>query len=262
MSASTSKHHGKFCWYDLMSDDTKAAASFYHDVIGWEANDAGVPGQPYTLFSKGPAMVAGLMPFPDEARNAGDCQRWTGYIAVDNVDDYAKRVTKAGGSVHRPPADIPGVGRFAVVSDPHSSLFILFKASGEPPPGPEPAPGTPGLIGWHELQAGDLDGAFNFYSGLFGWTKADAVDMGAAGVYQLFATGGAPVGGMMKRSAEAPRPYWLYYFNVDGIDSAIDRTSKAGGKVTSGPHPVPGGSWIAHCTDPLGARFAMVGPKR
>jgi predicted enzyme related to lactoylglutathione lyase len=123
-------------------------------------------------------------------------------------------------------------------------------------------PGTPGLIGWHELQAGDLEGAFSFYSGLFGWTKADAVDMGAAGVYQLFATGGAPVGGMMKRSSEATRPYWLYYFNVDAIDSAIERTNKAGGKVTSGPHPVPGGSWIAHCTDPLGAKFAMVAPKR
>jgi hypothetical protein len=32
---------------------------------------------------------------------------------------------------------------------------------------------------------------------MFGWTKADAMDMGPMGTYQLFATGGMAVGGMM-----------------------------------------------------------------
>ena len=54
------------------------------------------------------------------------------------------------------------------------------------------APGTPGHVGWHELHAGDGPSAFAFYSGLFGWTKAEAMDMGPMGVYQIFATGGAP----------------------------------------------------------------------
>ena len=113
MSATTSKYHGKFCWYDLMTQDTKAAETFYHDVIGWEAKDSGVPGQSYTLFSQGPAMVAGLMPFPEEARAAGDKPRWTGYIAVDDVDVYAGKVKAAGGAIYRPPSDIPNIGRFA-----------------------------------------------------------------------------------------------------------------------------------------------------
>ena len=34
-------------------------------------------------------------------------------------------------------------------------------------------PGTPGHVGWHELHAGDGESAFAFYSGLFGWTKAE-----------------------------------------------------------------------------------------
>ena len=122
-----SKHHGKFVWYDLMTEDMKAAGNFYREVIGWGVQDVGGPGRPYALFSKGAAMVAGLMPIPPEARQMGMRPRWTGYVAVDDVDTYAKRVAAAGGAVHRGPEDIPGIGRFAVASDPHKAIFILFK---------------------------------------------------------------------------------------------------------------------------------------
>jgi len=30
---------GKFIWYDVMTHDTKAAAAFYSDVIGWNAQE-------------------------------------------------------------------------------------------------------------------------------------------------------------------------------------------------------------------------------
>ena len=29
-----------------------------------------------------------------------------------------------------------------------------------------------------------------------------------------------------------------------------------------GPHEVPGGSWIVNCSDPQGATFALLGPRR
>ena len=109
-----------------------------------------------------------------------------------------------------------------------------------------------------------LDGAtaFDFYARLFGWTKADAIDMGAMGIYQLFATGGAPVGGMMTKTPETPQPFWLYYFNVEAIDAAIARVEEGGGTLVNGPHEVPGGSFIAQCLDPQRAMFAMVAPRR
>ena len=43
-----------------------------------------------------------------------------------------------------------------------------------------PAPDTPGLVGWRELHAGDGAAAFAFYSKLFGWTKRQGMEMGAA----------------------------------------------------------------------------------
>ena len=70
-----------------------------------------------------------------------------------------------------------------------------------------PPAGTPGTTGWHELYAGDLDTAFPFYSKLFGWTKADAMDMGPMGTYQLFAVrGGTAIGGMMTKPPTVAAP--------------------------------------------------------
>ena len=250
--------HGKFVWYELMTTDTKSAESFYRNVIGWSAKDAGMPGQSYTLLGPGEIHVAGLMPIPQEACDAGARPGWIGYIGVDDVDSYAKQVKEKGGAIHREPADIPGVGRFAIVADPQGIMFALFKGAGTPPLAV--AAGTPGHAGWHELHAVDGAKAFEFYSDMFGWTKADAMSMGEMGVYQLFAVDGAPVGGMMTKMPQSPAPFWVYSFNVPEIRAAEDRVKAGGGQVINGPMDVPGGSWIVQCLDPQGAMFALVAP--
>lgn len=249
-----------FVWYDVMTDDVPAAEAFYKNVAGWTARDASTPNTAYTLFSAGEPMVGGLMPIPGDARAAGVRPAWMGYIGVPDVDDFAKRVKAAGGAVHRGPHDIPDVGRFAVVGDPDGSGFMLFA----PKPGPTPpvvAPGTPGHFGWRELRAADSERAFAFYSGLFGWTKAMAVDMGAMGTYQTFAAGGEPIGGMMTKAPGGPAG-WLYYINVEDIDAAAARVEKAGGAVVSGPHAVPTGAFVIGGRDNRGADFALLGPRR
>jgi predicted enzyme related to lactoylglutathione lyase len=255
-----SNTHGTFVWYDVMTSDTKAAESFYHSVIGWDAKDSGMADRSYTLLSMGPTIVGGLMPIPKDASKAGVGPAWMGYIGVDDVDVYAKRVKAAGGAIHRDPEDIPGVGRFAVVGDPHGAGFMLFRGSSDQAVTPAPA-GTPGHVGWRELHAGDREGAFAFYSDLFGWTKGEAVDMGPMGVYQTFAIHGAQAG-MMTKTPQTPAPFWLYYFNVEAVDSAVARVKDGGGQILFGPQQVPGGSWIVQCLDPQGAMFAVVGSKR
>jgi predicted enzyme related to lactoylglutathione lyase len=253
-----SENKGNFVWYDLMTSDPAAAESFYGKVVGWTAADSGMPGPPYTILSVGAIQVGGLMPIPKDA--AGASPTWMGYIGVDDVDAYAARVTAAGGAIHRAPADIPNVGRFAVAADPTGAGFILFKGNGPaPPPFSQNAPGR---IGWHELHAGNGETAFSFYSGLFGWTKGEAMDMGPMGVYQMFEVDGITIGGMMTKTPQTVAPFWLYYFNVDAADAVAERIKQAGGKVTQEPHEVPGGLWIVQGIDPQGALFAVVAPKR
>jgi uncharacterized protein len=261
MSATPNPPANPFVWYDVMTNDMKATESFYTKVVGWTAKDFGMPAGGYTLFSAGSSMVGGLMPISAEAAAMGVKPCWSGYIGVPDVDAYTQRVKAEGGAVHRQPEDIPGVGRFAVVADPQGAVFILFKGNGEPDQAPA-APGAPGTIGWHELYAKDGASAFAFYAKLFGWSKTEAMDMGPMGLYQMFATGGQTVGGMMTKPPDVPMPYWLYYFNVDAIDAAQTRVVQNGGKVLMGPHEVPGGQWILQCTDPQGAMFALVAPKR
>jgi predicted enzyme related to lactoylglutathione lyase len=253
---------GKFCWYELMTSDPDAAERFYRDVVGWGARDAGHPEMRYTLLTAGEVPVAGLMALPEEARAAGGRPGWMGYVAVDDVDRAAARVKEKGGKVHRAPADIPSIGRFAVAADPHGAIIVLFReAPGSMPPPPPAMPETPGFVGWRELMAGDLETAFAFYADLFGWTKAEAHDMGPIGVYQLFAAGGETIGGMMTKPASAPAPFWTYYFQVDGINAASERIKAGGGSVMHGPMEVPGGSWIVQALDPQGAMFALVSRK-
>jgi uncharacterized protein len=252
---------GKFFWYDIMTTDTKAAQKFYGEVVSWGAQDSGTPGVDYTLFTVNDQGVAGLMPIPEDARKAGARPSWMGYIAVDNVDEAAARLQQEGGKVHRPPTDIPGIIRFCVVSDPQGADFIMAKGLLHEAQ-PELPVGTPGTVGWRELYAADWESAFPFYEKMFGWTKAEAIDMGSMGTYQLFATGNGPVGGMMTKPDMIPVPYWGYYFNVSRIDSAAERVTAGGGKIVNGPMQVPGGQWIVQCVDPQGAVFALVALQR
>ena len=249
-----------FVWYELMTSDLTAAETFYKGVVGWATQDAGMP-EPYTMVLAGSSAIGGLMTIPEEARKMGAPPCWVGYIGVPDVDAAAARVQAAGGALHRAPDDIPGVGRFAVVADPQGAGFMLFKGNMDEAP-PAPPPGTAGTVGWHELHAGDGASAWDFYAGQFGWTKDSAMDMGPMGLYQLFCTGGEAVGGMMTKVPEMPVAAWLYYFNVDAIDAAAQRVTSAGGKVVNGPMEVPGGQWIINATDPQGAMFALVAPKR
>ncbi|WP_163267978.1 VOC family protein [Chelativorans alearense] len=250
-----------FFWYELMTSDMKAAEAFYTAVVGWRAEPWTEPGTPpYTVMNAGDRGVAGIMDLPEEYRQSGGQPAWLGYIHADNADVATEGVKKAGGTVHRPPMDIPGVGRFSVVADPQGVTFMLLKPDGPDQP-PVPAE-TPGHIGWHELYTTDWQKAFDFYSGQFGWTKGEAMDMGEMGVYQLFAAGGEPVGGMMNKPEQIPVPFWQFYFNVPAIDEAAERVKANGGQLLMGPMEVPGGGWIVQCLDPQGAAFALSAPKR
>ena len=119
-----------------------------------------------------------------------------------------------------------------------------------------------GHVGWRELYAGDWEKAFDFYSGQFGWAKAEAIDMGPMGTYQLFESGPDQRGGMMTKPAEIPAPFWQFYFTVDALDAAVERVKTGGGKLLMEPMEVPGGSWVASCMAPQGAMLSLTAAKR
>ncbi len=251
---------GKFGWYELMTSDTEAAGKFYSNVVGWTTKDVGNADMAYTTFNVGESGVAGMLALPQHTG-------WIGYIHVDDVDAHVDKIVEAGGKLLKPAADVPGMLRFAVMADPQGAGFVVFTSNpAMPTPADPPKPPTQGTIGWHELYAADLEPAWEFYAKMFGWTILRDMDMGPMGVYRIFSDGDETkpmgAGGMMTKDPNVPNPAWGFYFNVDGIDAAIERINAAGGKVLMGPHQVPGDSWIVMAEDPQGANFNLVSLKR
>ncbi len=249
---------GCFAWYELITTDTTAAEAFYAKVVGWGAQDASTPDLAYTVFTAGNASVCGLMDLPEEGRKMGARPRWMGYVVVNDVDATADRIKRLGGAVYVPPTN-SNIGRISVVADPQTATLGLVK--GLKPGRRQPVePGKPGRVGWHELLAVDWEKAFAFYGEIFGWRKA-AAEISQMRTYQLFSVGGQTMGGMFTKRPIEPLPFWLFYFNVDNVNSAMERVKTAGGEVLEGPLELPDGVWIARCADPQGAVFALQGKR-
>jgi predicted enzyme related to lactoylglutathione lyase len=246
----------KFFWYELLTTDVDAAVDFYRAVVGWTPQPMGPADMPYVVQNVGDRGVAGITSIPP---GMGNHPAWVGYIYSADVDSSVSSLEKAGGKVIRPGTDIPDIGRFAVVTDPQGTIFMLMKPMGDDQP---PVPlGTPGHVGWHELYATDWQKAFDFYASQFGWNKTTAMDMGPMGTYQLFnAGGGDDIGGMMNKPENIPMPVWSFYFNVPDINVAANVITDKGGSINMGPMEVPGGGWIIMGTDPQGAAFAVTAP--
>ena len=249
---------GKFAWYELMTSDTQAAGKFYSDVVGWSTKEVSSDSKfPYTTFNLGEVGMAGMLNIPGHAA-------WIGYIAVGDVDAHVEKIVEAGGKQLRAATDIPGMLRFAVVSDPQDAAFVVFTPDPAMPSPERPQPPTPGTISWHELYTTDLEGGYEFYKKLFGWTKLTDMDMGPMGVYRIFDEGDHKQmgdGGMMNKAPQIPVSCWGFYIQVDSIGGAVKRVTAGGGKVVNGPMQVPGGGWIIQGQDPQGAMFALVSSK-
>jgi predicted enzyme related to lactoylglutathione lyase len=241
---------GRFVWHELLTTDTAAAAAFYPKVLPWRTAPSSMPG--YTIWMAGQAQIGGLMALPAEA--GATPPHWLVYVGTPNVDATCSQAQGLGAHVVKPPADIPNVGRFAVLTDPQGATFALFTPGAGPPPGAPPAQGG---FSWHELATTDVAAALRFYGQLFGWSKGAGHDMGAMGVYQIFQHGGSQVGGMCNVQGPSTAPSWLSYVHVADAGRAVAAAKSGGGRLLHGPMEVPGGSWIAMMMDPQGGAFAV-----
>jgi len=256
-----SNRHGTPIWYELMTKDPLSARSFYNTVVGWEIDESVSAGSAmdYRMISAKDGLIGGVFRLTDEMCQNGASPCWMMYIGVDDVDACVEAIVSDGGCVQLAAFDIPNVGRIAMVTDPQGApLYVMRGASNELSTACDPDRAGHGA--WHELHAADGPKATDFYTAQFGWGKSVGMDMGPMGTYQLFSVGGRDLGGIMT-DPRFPRPAWLIYFRVDGIESAASRITAAGGQVIHGPMEVPGGGWIVNGLDPEGAMFALTGTK-
>jgi uncharacterized protein len=247
---------GRFLWWELITPDPDAAVRFYTDVIGWRTEKLERGCMPYTAWISDERAVGGVVELHEKARAAGAAPQWLAYIGTDDVDATVEKAAKLGASVFGGPADVDGIGRFAVLVDPHGGIFALLAPAGDAPAAIRAQ--QPGGIAWNELITTDVGAAYDFYEALFGWAKGESMDMGELGPYQLLGERDSEFGGIGQLPPEHPRsPFWLGYITVGDMETAVERVKKGGGQVAHGPMEVPGGDLVAQCTDPQGVPFAL-----
>jgi len=254
----TTSDRGLFVWHELNTTDTAGADRFYSPLIGW----TGKPWEPnpsYQIWTLGREGRAGLYQIHEVPNIVTPPPHWLNYIGTPDVDSTVRQAVEFGGKVVTPAADVPRVGRMAVLQDPQGAMFAV-SARIERVRWKEPQIGD---FSWHELLTTNWQTAFDFYSKLFGWEKMQAMDMGPQGTYQIFGTGGHQLGGMFNQGPMPPAgPQWLPYILVRDVRKTIESAKELGATIAVGPIEVPGGDLVFTGIDLQGAMFAAHSKKK
>ncbi|HEY8848946.1 MAG TPA: VOC family protein [Thermoanaerobaculia bacterium] len=114
------------CWNELTTRDVDGAHKFYTALFGWKLKIS----PEYTEIYVGDRGVGGVFPMPKEM---GDTPPyWMPYVMVTDCDGMTKSAKSSGATVHVGPQDIPGIGRFSVMSDPQGAMFAIIKVQQQP----------------------------------------------------------------------------------------------------------------------------------
>jgi predicted enzyme related to lactoylglutathione lyase len=258
-----------FIWYELMTPDPAAAKRFYDSVVaGWNIGvDSVAPGIEYRMIGRSDGGNAGgVLTLTEEMTAGGARPMWLGYLHSDDVDARVEAIKADGGGLLMEPWDQPGVGRLAMVTDPSGAAFYLMDPI--PPEGQPEAKSDvfsvdqPQHVRWNELWSGDPSQAVEFYRRHFGWTQEGKMPMGEMGDYLFLQSAGVNIGAIMPKMPDVPQPMWNFYIGVDDIDRAAEAVTAGGGQVFNGPMEIPGGEYALNGSDPQGALFGCVGPRR
>src|SRR5665213_3137027 len=249
---------GRFVWHDLMTTDIKAAGAFYPKFRGWKTQ-AGEKDPSYIMWVTAKGPFGGIRALPEAARASGS--HWLPYIGTPDLDATLQSAQGLGARVYMGATEVPDTGRFAVLADPQGAVFALFTPAATTQSGGSSS--MPQEFSWHELATSDPIGALHFYGELFGWREVATHAVGDMGTYHLLGLGDTASIGMWKPTADMPVPTrWLSYVQIPDIDKSVSAAKAVGAKVLNGPMEVPGGTWIAHLTDPQGAPFALHATQR
>jgi predicted enzyme related to lactoylglutathione lyase len=250
---------GSPCWFELSTSNQDAAKAFYSNLFGWSISDNPMgPDAVYTLFQiDGLDAAACCTLQPDQAAH-GVPPNWAVYIATDNADATAQKITSAGGNVIAPPFDVMDLGRMAVVQDPAGATFCLWQAGKNTG---TRIGGEMNTVGWIELTTTDEAAAAKFYGDVFGWKVSSGKEGGPAGPndYAHIENNGTMIGGIPPASMRDPNapPNWLIYVEVADAAASTEKAKSLGATVVVGPMDIGDNGKISVLQDPQGAYFAL-----
>lgn len=123
--------HGAFYWNELMTHDAERAKAFYARTVGWRFDPMALADGAYWVAKADEKPVGGIFEMKGP-HFAGVPEHWMPYLAVDVVDSRVDQAKAAGASVMRPPFDVPGVGRIAILHEPGGAVVGFMTPAAQP----------------------------------------------------------------------------------------------------------------------------------
>lgn len=259
---------GVTSWIDTEQPDVDAALEFYGGLFGWSFQEAMPPDAPgrYVIARLDGHDVAGIG--SRDASTADDPPAWHTYVATDDADATADRLSELGATVTLAPVDAGPGGRTASFRDPEGASFSIWQARRRL--GAQ-LTNTPGTWNFSDLHSARPDAARDFYGQAFGWVFADlgygtAIQVPGYGDH-LEATidpdirarqtdapdGFADVIGALVPVADGGVSQWHVTFTVADRDAAVSTAERLGATVVAREDS----AWTKTATvrDPQGAVF-------
>jgi predicted enzyme related to lactoylglutathione lyase len=111
---------GKLVHFELPSQDTGRARSFWSGVFDWEFSDSSMPDLDYFMVQTGPDQGGAV--YPQMAGETGPIV----YFDTDDIDASIAKVREHGGEAEDKQA-IPHIGWFSRCSDTEGNGFSLYQ---------------------------------------------------------------------------------------------------------------------------------------
>jgi predicted enzyme related to lactoylglutathione lyase len=117
--------------FEIYADDPGKLAQFYSSLFDWAIEP--VPGMDYRMVKTADTDARGMTTQPGingglVKRPAGfDARAPVNYVNVDSLDASVKRAQDLGARVTRERSPVPGMGWFAMLTDPQGNHFAMWE---------------------------------------------------------------------------------------------------------------------------------------
>lgn len=241
---------GKVVWHDLVTEDPKAASTFYSGLFGWEFRQ--LQGMDYWLILREGKPIGGMV----DARKfttEGNVSQWVVVISVDDIDAAVERLKAGGGKILGGPRDVGQRGRLALAQDPQGANVALLQTRYGDPRDQEAGVGD---FMWNELWTSDASAARAFYQSVFGYEKSQ-VALADGENYHYLASQGQPRAAVVPTPVPDLAPTWVSYIRVADTRAIAAQAAELGGQVMLPTQSNPIGGELAILKDPAGAGFIV-----
>lgn len=251
------RYPGRILWHDLLTDTPEQSREFYGELFGWEFEP--LDGMNYTLIRHQGELIGGMVD-QNALPTTDDVSQWVVLMSVADLEQAARLLSDAGGTVFTPPTSLGERGSISVVADPQGAVLALLRTRDGDPPERDGLPPA-GRFLWDELWADDVDAAARFYASLAPLEIEPLTLAGTEGAvaYRILKTAARPRAGIRDNPLQAT-PLWVSYLRVAdeaALAALLSRVEPLGGRILLPATARPAGGSVAVIAGPSGAGIAL-----